>query len=322
MSNKDSNKTRSSIIDLLRIILTVLVVNVHIRIITGIKTNFLEPYTWYTVPLFIVLSFFFSSRKPLILRIKRLFIPLVFWSAAGFIIHPNLLNAKNIFLQILTGHVVNTPLYYLILLAWFTIIYWLINQLPSRLKVLIYSGIILATLFFEYSRINYDFFLPQAEVIKKSYGRFIELIKYVPIGLVFAFLKKKINNKNIFLVLSIIFIPIYVATSNIPQPLDFHYSGLKTLVGSIIIFSLALGLSDFKFNDKVNSVINLLGKYSFGVYLSHYVLLEAVLRIFPFIRFFIVSSPFLFLFVYVISCYVFCLLFDFLTQKKLSFLVK
>lgn len=109
MSNNNPNKTRNSIIDLLRIILTVLIVNVHIRIITGIKANFLEPYTWYTVPLFIVLSFFFFSNKPLIVRIKRLFIPLVFWSAAGFIIHPNLLNAKNIFLQVLTGHVVNTP---------------------------------------------------------------------------------------------------------------------------------------------------------------------------------------------------------------------
>lgn len=322
MSNNNPNKTRNSIIDLLRIILTVLIVNVHIRIITGIKANFLEPYTWYTVPLFIVLSFFFFSNKPLIVRIKRLFIPLVFWSAAGFIIHPNLLNAKNIFLQVLTGHVVNTPLYYLILLAWFTVIYRLIDRLSSRLKILIYSLIILAVLFLEYSRINYDFFLPLIEVIKKSYGRFIELIKYVPIGLMFAFLKKKINNNNIYLILSIIFLPIYVVVSYIPQPLDFHYSGLKTLVGSIIIFSLALGLSNFKFNDKVNSVISLLGEYSFGVYLSHYVLLEAILRIFPAIRFFIVSSPFLFLFVYVISCYVFCLLFDFSTQKKLSFLIK
>ncbi len=167
MSDKNPNKTRNSIIDLLRIILTVLVVNVHIRIITGIKENFLEPYTWYIVPLFIVLSFFFFSNKPLIVRIKRLFIPLVFWSVAGFIIHPNLLNAKNVFLQVLTGHVVNTPLYYLILLAWFTVIYLLIDRLPSNLKILIYSGIILTALFLEYSRINYDFFLPLIEVVKK-----------------------------------------------------------------------------------------------------------------------------------------------------------
>lgn len=322
MSNNNPNKTRNSIIDLLRIILTVLVVNVHIRIITGIKANFLEPYTWYAVPLFIVLSFFFFNNKPLIMRIKRLFIPLVFWSAAGFIIHPNLLNAKNIFLQILTGHVVNTPLYYLILLAWFTVIYRLIDRLSFRLKIFIYSLIILITLFLEYSHINYDFFLSLIEVIKKSYGRFIELIKYVPIGLMFAFLKKKINNNSIFLVLSIMFLPIYIAVSYISQPLDFHYSGLKILVGSIIIFSLALGLSNFKFNDKVSSVINLLGKYSFGVYLSHYLLLETILKINPTLKSFIALYQIPFLFFYVASCYLFCFLFDFLTQKKLSFLIR
>ena len=313
---------RNSIFDLLRIVLTVLVINVHIRIITGIKANFLEPYTWYTVSLFIVISFFFFSNKPFILRIKRLFVPLAFWSTIGFIVHLNRLNLKNIFLQIITGHVVNTPLYYLILLIWFTIICWLINRLPSRLKIIIYSLIILIALLLEYSEINYSFFLPQLEVIKKSYGRFIELIKYVPIGLLFAFLKRKINNNHIFLVVSIIFMPIYFAVSYISQPSDFHFSGLKTLVGSIIIFSLVLGLSNFQFNKKINSVINLLGKYSFGVYLSHYLLLEIIMKINPSIKSFIAMNQILFLFLYTVSCYLFCFLFDFLTLKKFSYLVK
>mgnify|MGYP001558767740 CR=1 FL=1 len=322
MLDKNSVKTRNSIIDLLKIILTVLVVNVHIRIITGIKANLLEPYTWYTVPLFIVLSFFFFSSKSLITRIRRFFIPLIFWSAAGFIVHPDLLNAHNVLLQLLTGHVVNTPLYYLVLLTLFTIIYRLIDRLPSNLKIFIYFLIILTALFLEYSRINYDFFSTKIEAVKKSYGRFIELIKYVPIGLMFAFLKKKINNNNIFLVLSVIFLPIYAAASNISQPLDFHYSGLKTLVGSIIIFSLALGLSSFKFNDKVNSIISLLGKYSFGVYLSHYLLLETILKINPTLKSFIALYQIPFLLLYVASCYLFCFLFDLLTLKKLSYLVK
>ena len=174
----------------------------------------------------------------------------------------------------------------------------------------------------EYSNINYSFFLPQLEVIKKSYGRLIELIKYVPIGLLFAFLKKKINNNHIFLVISIIFIPIYFAVSYIPQPADFHFSRLKILVGSIIIFSLMLGLSNFKFNDKENSVIHLLGKYSFGVYLSHYLLLETILKINPTLKYFIDINQILFLFLYTLSCYLFCFLFDFLTLRKFPFLVK
>ncbi len=322
MSDNISSKTRNTLIDLLRIILTVLVVNVHIRIITGIKTNFLESYTWFSVPLFIVLSFYFFNNKPLISRIKRLFIPLVFWSAAGFIIHPNLLSIKNIFLQTLTGHVVDTPLYYLILLIWFTIIYRLIYRFPFNLKIFIYSLIILTALFLEYSRINYGFFIPQIEVIKKSYGRFIELIKYLPIGLMFAYLKKKIDNNNIFLIFSIILLPIYVSSFFIPQPLDFHFSGLKILVGSIMIFSLVLGLSNFKFNNKVSRIINLLGKYSFGVYLSHYLILEIILRINPALKSFIALNQITFLFFYVMSCYIFYLLFDFLTRQKFSYLVR
>jgi len=322
MSDKRPYKTRNSIIDLLRVALTVLVINTHIKIIIGAGTNLLEPYSWYTVPLFIILSFFLFDSKSIFTRIKRLFLPLIFWSTAGFIIHLNLLNAKNIFLQVLTGHVVNTPLYYLILLFWFTVISRLISRFSLRFKVLIYSLLILACLFFEYSRLNYGFFLSQSEVIKKSYGRFIELIKYVPVGLAFALLKKKINNSNVFLLLSVILLPVFIIVSRIPQPLDFHFSGLKILTGSIIIFSLMLGLSDFKLNNKLSNIINTFGKYSFGVYLSHYLLLETMLIFFPSLKFLIVVNQFVFLFCFIMFCYVFCYLFDLLTWKKLSYLVK
>lgn len=322
MLDNNPNKRRSAIIDLLRIILVVLVVNIHITAIGGGKTNFLEPYTWYAVPLFIIISFFFFSDKPLIARIKRLYVPLIFWSIIGFATQPDLISIKNIFLQILTGQIVNTPLYYLILLTWFTAIYWLIYLLPSSLKVSIYFWIIMTALFLEYSSVNFYLFIPLNDAIFYCYGRFFELIKYVPVGLTFAFLKKKISNNNLFLVLSIIFFPIYVIASFIPQPLGFYYSGLKILTGSIIIFSLTLGLSNFKFSNKVNRVIDLLGKYSFGVYLSHVSLLVIILNINPALKLFIVQYQTPFLFFYVASCYLFCFLFDLLTLKKLSFLVK
>ncbi len=319
---KPHSQTRDSIFDLLRIILTFLVVNVHIRIITGIKANFLEPYTWYTVPLFIVLSFFFFSNKPLIIRIKRLFFPFIFWSVIGFIIHPNLLSVENIFLQFLTGHVVNTPLYYLILLAWFTVIYRLINFFPFRLKILIYSLIISTALFLEYSSINFNLFSPMITIVEKSYGRFIELIKFVPVGLVFGFLSKKINNKNIYLILSIAFLILFFAVSYIPVPLDFHFSGLKILAGSIAIFSFVLWIPNLKINHSLKNIIDIFGKYSFGIYLFHYILLETILKINPTLKSFIALYQIPFLLFYVADCYLLCLLFDSLTQKKLSFLIR
>ncbi|MFH0979562.1 MAG: acyltransferase family protein [Candidatus Roizmanbacteria bacterium] len=313
---------RNPIFDLLRIVLTLFIVNVHIRIITASKPNFLEPYTWYAVPLFIVLSFFFSSNKNLISRIKRLFIPLIFWSIVGFIIHPNLFNLKNIFLQILTGHVVNTPLYYLTLLIWFTIINWLINNLPTRVKIIVYSLVISASFFLEYSAVNYNFFSPMVTVVKKSYGRFVELIKYIPVGLAFAYLIKKVDKSKVFFLLSGIFFVLFVVFSKIPQSPDFHYSGLKIFAGTVPIFSFSLAITQLKFTEPVNRFISFFGKYSFGVYLSHYLLLELLLKVFPYLKPFILLNPISFLIIFTASVYLFCFLFDVITQRRLSFLVK
>lgn len=304
MNKKNTDKqSRNPIFDLLRIVLTVLVVNVHIRIITGVKPNFLEPFTWFSVPLFIVLSFFFTGNSPLIDRIRRLFIPFIFWSAIGFAIHPNLLSNNNIFLQLAAGDVVNTPLYYLVLLILFTLINWFINKYFFRQKIFIYSVIMLLALFFEYSKLNYNFFSPMPEVIKKSYGRFVELIKYVPIGLAFGYFNKKIINKNIYLILSATFLVLFFAFLKIPTPPDFHFSGLKTLTGSISIFSFILFLTNLKINGRLRNIINLLGKYSFGVYLSHYLLLEILLKVFPKTNYLITTLPIPFLIVFMSACY-------------------
>jgi peptidoglycan/LPS O-acetylase OafA/YrhL len=322
MLSKKSAKNRNPIFDLLRIILTLFVINVHIRIITGISPNSLDPFTWYTVPIFIVLSFFYRSNKPLSERLKRLILPLVAWSIIGFIIHTKLISVQNIFLQLITGHVVNTPLYYLVLLAWFTIINWLLDFLPNRFKIVVFSIIICISFYLEYSLKNYLFFSPMITVIEKSYGRFVELIKYVPIGLAFAFLRKKIIKNNYFFYLAILFSIIFLLIFKIPQPPDFHYSGLKIFVGSIAIFSFVLSMSNFKFNNLLDDFICFLGKYSFGVYLSHYLLLELLLKIFPLLKIFIQYNSYLFLIVYMIFCYLFCFLLDLITYKKLSFLLK
>ncbi len=55
-------QVRNTIFDLLKIILTFLVVNVHIRNVTHGKVNFLETYGYYAVPIFVSLSFFLMSK--------------------------------------------------------------------------------------------------------------------------------------------------------------------------------------------------------------------------------------------------------------------
>src|SRR5215216_6660367 len=99
-NNIITKPSRVGTFDLLRIILIVLVVNLHIRIIAYSSPNLLERFVFYAVPLFLVLSFYFMSKylmkervphKIILSRIKRISVPLLFWSAMGFVVHPELI---------------------------------------------------------------------------------------------------------------------------------------------------------------------------------------------------------------------------------------
>lgn len=310
---------RNPLFDLLRILLTVLVVNVHIRIITAVKPNFLEPLVWYAVPLFIVMSFYFYNNTGLLpVRIRRLFLPLVFWSAVGFAVHPDLINLKNVLLQIATGHVVNTPLYYLVLLIWFTLLVRLIYN--NRWSKWVFGSIAISAFLLEYTGVNFKFFLPQITVVEKSYGRFIELVKFVPVGLYAAYLNK-IKNKLFFLLCSLTFLIAAFASGFIVKPPDFHFSGFDIFFGTIAAFSFLIWISGSKLGSRLSNTIHFLGRYSFGVYLVHYLLIEITLKLFSLSKTLLADNQMIFLFLFLILSYIICFAFDFLTFKKLSFLV-
>ena len=321
---------RNYIFDLLKIILSFLVVNIHIRNVTRGKVNFLETYGYYAVPLFVTLSFFLTykyfsqiklSFSIVLSRIKRLILPLIFWSGIGFLLKPNLININNIFLQLFTGKVVNTPLYYLVIFICLTIIFWLITYLPIKSRLPLYFIIIITAFFLEYSGFNTRFFNPMGNEIRKSYGQIVELIKYASLGMLFATLINRSKKRLILFSLagSTLFLLIF---SKFPQPWGYNYSGMKLFLGTIFVLSSILLIGQVNFSKEINKTINILGSYSFGVYLCHIIFFETLLQIFPYIKLFNVSYPFLLLFIYTIACYVFCFLFDFLTFKKFSYLVK
>ena len=314
---------RVFIFDLLRIVLIILIINLHIQIITHIPRNFLVPFVWYAVPLFIVLSFYLSfDKKPAFARIKRLILPLIAWSAAGFLVHPQLINLPNIVMQLLTGEVVNVPLYYLSLMISFTLLFWLITLIPVRFRNLLFFGIIILAFVLEYSSVNFYFFKPQSIVIRNSYGRFVELVKYVPVGIVFGIIMTKKERSVILLLITVISLLIRQLSMQIPQPPGFHYSGLEIFLSTIVIFSVVLLLKDIQFNKKINNLIGVLGRLSFGVYLFHFIFLEFLLKIFPGLKIFIVSYSLFFMIIYTFSCFLLCILIDRLSNKRLSFLIE
>ncbi|MFA5770355.1 MAG: acyltransferase [Patescibacteria group bacterium] len=330
MINKNTGQSRNYIFDLLKIILTFLVVNIHIRNITHGKVNFLEPYGYYAVPLFITLSFFLMNKyffqrelsfSIILTRVKRLAFPLIFWSGIGFLLKPNLINVKNIFLQLFTGKIVDTPLYYLNILIFLTLIFWFITYLPIKLRPSLYLVIIIAAFILEYTGFNTRFFNPMGDEIRKSYGQIVELIKYASLGMLFGSLVK-LNKKKVILFSLVGSTLLLLLIFKFPQPWGYNYSGLKLFLGTIFVLSSILLIGQVNFSEKINKAINIFASYSFGVYLCHIIFFEALLQIFPDIKLFNVSYPFLLLFIYTMSCYTFCFLFDFITLKKLSLLVK
>jgi peptidoglycan/LPS O-acetylase OafA/YrhL len=255
-------------------------------------------------------------------RIKRLILPLIFWSVIGFILKPNLINIKNVILQLFTGKVVDTPLYYLNILIFLTLFFWLITYVPIKLRPLLHFAIIIVAFFLEYTGLNTRFFNPMGDEIRKSYGQIVELIKYASLGMLFASLINQ-NKKKVFIFGPAIITILLLSLFNFPQPWGYNYSGLKLFLGTIYVLSLILLIGQVNFSHQINKIIRTFGTYSFGVYLCHIIFFEALLGIFPtIIKNFNTSFPFIFLFIYTTGCYFFCFLFNLLTHKKFSYLFK
>lgn len=310
---------RNYLFDLLRIILTFLVVNIHIRNVTHGKVNSLEAYGYYAVPLFVTLSFFLMHKyfsqirlsfSIILLRIKRLIIPLILWSGIGFLLKPELVNVKNILLQLFTGKVVNTPLYYLNVLIFLTLIFWLITYLPPKFRVLLYVLIIIAAFFLEYSGLNTHYFNLTTDEIRKSYGQIVELIKYASLGMLFGILINQNKRRVVLFSLAGLTLSLLIFFK-FPQPWGYNYSGMKLFLGTMFIFSSILLIGHISFSQKINKIIHMLGNYSFGVYLCHIIFFEALLQAFPSNMQYLNSTyPFQLLFIYTTICYIFCLIFD------------
>jgi len=326
----DKKQTRNVLLDLLKIILTFLVVNIHLRVFIPNNAHLFGSYWSYTVPVFMTLSFFFMSKyfsklrlpfRTIIFRIKRLFIPLLFWSIISFILNPKLLNIKNALLQLFTGKVVNTPLYYLNLLIFFTIVFWLITYLPIKFRVPINILIIITALIFDYSGIYFRFFNPLANEVRRSWGQIDELIKYASLGILFGYLVKQKNNKIIFFGLAILTSMLLFFFKFRATP-GFNYSGLELFFGTICVMSTLFFIGDIRLPPKISIFISAFSGYSFGVYLMHIIFLENFSRTLPTVRYLNNQFPLFFLIGYTIICYIFCFVFDQITLKKFSFLVK
>ncbi len=324
-----SKGNRSIIFDLLRILLITLVLNIHIKLLITQNQDLLSTLELYAVPMFLCLSFYLTAKYyiddthiqiSIKKRINRLMIPLIFWSIIGFLVTPEKFTLKDLILQLFTGSVVNRPLYFLNMLILFTVIARIISFLQLKKRLIIYFLIIILAFELQYTSINYSFFLHQSMNIKYSYGRFIELIPYVSVGILFSKYKNILIKGKIAPIL-LIFISL-IGFINAPQLSNsYSYGGLNLFLGTIIFFTVIIIINNHYRNSNLFWITKI-GEYSFGVYLMHFPLLQLFLNVIPNIKNIVIYNPILFLIGFTTLCFILCLLFDILTKKKFTYLIK
>lgn len=332
MSQKPQHQSRILIFDIARIVLLTLVLHIHLEILADAPKNFLSPYEYLAVPLFVTLSFYLTAKHflkermsvlELSTRLKRLIVPLVFWSLVGFLPHLKSFTFPNIFLQFATGELVNLSLYYLNLLVVITLICFALTYVPRKVRIGVYALITLLAFYLQYSLINYHYFHPLDPVWQYSYSRLTELLPYAMVGLGFGILKSQFQKQWLFPVaVSMFGYLAYRFVLPMSTPLGFNYQGLTFFTQVLFIFPILLLLARIRTHKHAFSYLERLGGYTFGVYLFHYPAIEVLLLVHPAMRGFIDANTNLFLTVFLLVSFAVCFVLDSLTKKKYSFLLR
>ncbi len=282
-----SNKPQSSPnrligIDILKLLLSYLVVHLHIEsFVTGSPFSPIYYLGWFAVPLFVLIYFYFVGVDLSIARIYRLLLPFVFWSIIGFLLNPDLITVKYLLRQLITGTAVDAPLYYLLSIIWASILYKTIFGYVSKSKHLLLAilasviilllevtGVVSTLLSFIPIQIN--FFV----------ARTIEIIKYAGLGIVLSYIPNLISVAKQYsqsLTLSSIFlVTAIVSFQYSSRPIHLDYSGIVQYISVLTIFLSTLSFASLNKYPFFIKEISYLSKYSLGVYCIHSLLIPLV----------------------------------------------
>lgn len=294
----DSNKNYNYGLAVLRIMMTFVVVLCHFwnsdDSFTGIALFFhkLKPLA---VPTFLLMAFFFfekslhaCSLSSLKKRISRLLVPHICWAFIYFGVEIILSKFFNIILydteynmylqlfwQVLLGSAKNLApqFWYQSVLILYTILVWLIFKfIKSDKAYILLLAFTAASLFLQYSGINALWFGGLEYEQRYTLGRFVEMLPYIPVGLIIAKsglvkILKKI--KWVLLPLSAM-IFVFLNNSTRFTTGDFGYGGIYLLFTSTLIFLFFSILPISVLPKPFCAVIMFVSKYAFGIFCSHF----------------------------------------------------
>lgn len=294
----DSSKNYNYGLAVLRIMMAFVVVLCHFwnssDSFTGMALFFhkLKPLA---VPTFLLMAFFFfekslhaCSLSSLKKRLSRLLAPHICWAFIYFGVEMILSKLFNIvlydaecnmysqlFWQIFLGSAKNLapPFWYQSVLILYTILVWLIFKFIKSDKAYILLFIFTAaSLFLQYSGINVLWFGGLDYEQRYTLGRFVEMLPYIPVGLIIAKsgLVKILERFKWVLLLLAALIFVCLNNSTLFKTGDFGYGGIYLLVTSTLIL-LFFSILPLHFLPKpFRAVIMFVSKYAFGIFCSHF----------------------------------------------------
>ena len=242
----------------------------------------------YAVPVFMMLAFMlgrrlWESREFVLLyeRLKRLTIPFVVWSLLYWLVSiaDRGVSVRSLLGQLVFGHTVCVPLYFYVLLIWFTVGVWLVGYIVrnEQMRWTLSVVVLIGCLYLQYSGLNERivYCLPDA-IFAGRYplGRVVELLPAALVGLGLSrissmdFVVK--HSRITALLCTIAFGLSYFCRLYFSPPGGFHYHGVHLLLGSVGLVGLAYLLGrEIKCSVAVESVIRMLSVPLMGVYCVH-----------------------------------------------------
>ena len=247
------------------------------------------------VAIFLLIAFYLGEpvitgddKKKKLARIKRLFVPYIFWGAIAWVFNlvmeivlnlEDRVTLKDLLWQMATGCVekVNPPMYFLWLAMFFTVFFFVVFKLlkkPVAAVLLMIASF--ACLWIEYDGRATIFFRTLRYEIMYSVGRIYELIPFAIFGLVIAMtnLVEILKKHRIFFctVLTVV-VPLllYFRDPLFPRTEQtLAFSGSALFVVSPIIFLWMMILPFERLPKVVKSFIETLSSYSMGVISIHW----------------------------------------------------
>ena len=319
--NKNTENIKKKInigVEILRIYLSLLVVNTHCynnsfnKYISKMIRNRLH------VPTFFIISFYYFqnvliSRKinKFKNRYQRLIIPYIIWPITFWILN-NLIKLKFKFnfdislkqlkIQLLTGHSFNPVFWFQWNLIFQTFIFIFVELIYHKCLIFILINIGLFSYFLQYSYLNYFLFSQFGNDKRFTFGRFSETIPYSISGFIIANNKiidrlKKNKIKTVFLFL-IAFMLVY--NYNIFFiPKGFGYEGIKLHILSLCLFILLSIHSNRFIPQNLIKIILQISKCTPGIYYLHIPIMKYLKIIFLCIK----NKNLFGVFIIYIACY-------------------